>query len=42
MESPGKKTLGQAIDEIIAAVEALDEPARVTALRGGMRASRAD
>jgi hypothetical protein len=33
MESRGKKTLGQAIDEIIAAVEALDEPARVTAIR---------
>jgi hypothetical protein len=33
METRGKKTLGQAIDEIIAAVEALEEPARVTALR---------
>ena len=33
MQSAGKKTLGQAIDEIIAAVEALDEPARVTAVR---------
>jgi hypothetical protein len=33
MEARGKKTLGKAIDEIIAAVEALDEPARMTAVR---------
>jgi hypothetical protein len=33
VESHGKKTLGQAIDEIVAAVEALDESARMTALK---------
>jgi hypothetical protein len=33
MESSGKKTLGQAIDQIIGAVEGLDAPARATAIR---------
>ena len=33
MSSPVKKTLGQAIDDIIAALETLDEDARGTAIR---------
>lgn len=33
MANTGKKTLGQAIDEIIAALESIDESARATAIR---------
>ncbi len=36
MQAAGKKTLGQAIDEIIAALEGLDEPARATAVRAAI------
>ncbi len=31
--SNGKKTIGAAIDEIVAALQGLDEPARATAVR---------